>query len=60
MCHEVKKVEDKEWQESCKNPPVSLLTLILSLSTISLLYPLAPNPRSSISSQNLPRTLYSH
>lgn len=20
MCHEVKKVEDKEWQESCKNP----------------------------------------
>lgn len=55
------KIQEKEWQESCKNPHASLLTHFPSLSPFSLLYSLAPNPRSPISSENLPRkALYFH
>lgn len=62
MCLEVTKViKRKSGKKVAKNPPVSLLTLTLSLSTFSPLYSLAPNPHSSISSWNLPRRpLYSH
>lgn len=55
------KIQEKEWQESCKNPHASLLTHFPSLSPFSLLNSLAPNPRSPISSENLPsKALYFH
>lgn len=63
MCHEVKKVEDTRKRVARKLPKSSCIFAhpFPFLVPFSLLYSLAPNPRSPISSENLPsKALYFH